>query len=561
MDIQPRYLTLAELLENRLFRIPQYQRAYSWQSKQRKDMFEDIRKLSRKTVDSFHFMATVVGLYSETKTIVIDKFRVTDIVDGQQRLTTLVLLLKAIEKNLNISLPTEDTLAKELQKLLVKQDDASLILLQTNHDRSHYYANYIRSGNYPPVKEAQTLADRELLSAIKECEDFVNEWENKVELLGIIKNQLTFIFHEINEEAAVYTVFEVLNNRGLHVSWLDRLKSMLMSVAFENDEGNSTEHINELHRTWGLIYKTIGLRQGLSTEALRFCATLRYPSQVSKTLGEQQSVVSLIDKCKTAAESIDVSTELLDVTEAFDRLLKHTSTYRRAVRKIAHARLLAVAILLRKFPSDQEKKIIDQWEKTTFRIFGLCGKDARTSVGDYVRLAWEILNQPLLDTQSIIDRIKDFNKGYSINEAFTENPNCYVGWEEELHYLLFCYEKHLAEQTGQNLSQEQWNRIWQESAAKSIEHILPQSKGSQEPLEEGEAGIYVHRLGNLLLLPLGDNSRLSNNDPEEKVTSYEDSGFFIARDVAKTIRHCGWGTEQIEERERKILEWARDEWR
>ena len=163
MEIQPRYLTLAELLENRLFRIPRYQRAYSWQDKQRADMFDDIRKLSETTDESSHFMATVVGLCQKTKTIVIDKFRVTDIVDGQQRLTTLVLLLKAIQLSLDDSIPAEDTLAKELQKLLVKQDDASLILLQTNHDRSQYFANYIRTGKYPrDNREARTLADREL---------------------------------------------------------------------------------------------------------------------------------------------------------------------------------------------------------------------------------------------------------------------------------------------------------------------------------------------------------------------------------------------------------------
>ena len=560
MDIQPRYLTLAELLENRLFRIPRYQRAYSWQSKQRTDMFDDIRKLSDTEDESFHFMATVVGLYHTTKTIVIDKFRVTDIVDGQQRLTTLVLLLKAIQKKLDVSIPTEDILAKELQKLLVKQDDASLILLQTNHDRSQYFANYIRTGNYPSVKEARTHADRELLSAIKDCESFVKKWKNHVELLGIIKNQLTFIFHEIEEEATVYTVFEVLNNRGLHVSWLDRLKSMLMSVAFETDEGNSSEHINELHQTWGSIYETIGLRQVLSTEALRFAATLRSNLQVSKTFGEQKAVEDLMDRCNNAAESIDITNWLLKVSKAYEKLLEYASTYRKAVIKIAHARLLAVSILLRGYPAEVEKSLIDQWEKTTYRIFGLCGKDARTSVGDYVRLACDIWNNSELNVDDILNRIKNFGLEYSIEEAFIDNPNCYEGWQEELQYLLFCYEEHLAEKQCQHLSNEQWNRVWQETPAESIEHILPQSKGSKEPLKESDQGIYVHRLGNLLLLPLGENSRLGNKSPQEKVNSYKNTGFFIAREVAETISEKGWGPEQVAEREKRLLTWICQEW-
>ena len=65
--------------------------------------------------------------------------RVNLLVDGQQRVTTLVILLKAIEKKLNRELTAEDKLGKELQELLVKQDNASLILLQTNHDKNNYY--------------------------------------------------------------------------------------------------------------------------------------------------------------------------------------------------------------------------------------------------------------------------------------------------------------------------------------------------------------------------------------------------------------------------------------
>ena len=99
MNIQPQHLTLGELLHNRLFRIPQYQRAYSWQPQHRKDLFNDIQKSWASTQDKSHFMATIVGLRREKKTIVTDEYQTLHIVDGQQRLTTLILLLKAIAKS------------------------------------------------------------------------------------------------------------------------------------------------------------------------------------------------------------------------------------------------------------------------------------------------------------------------------------------------------------------------------------------------------------------------------------------------------------------------------
>ena len=81
-----------------LVRIPPYQRAYSWHRKQRSDMFNDIKNLEG-TPDSFHFMATVVGLRRESRLIGADRYNVIEVVDGQQRLTTLVLLLKLLNRN------------------------------------------------------------------------------------------------------------------------------------------------------------------------------------------------------------------------------------------------------------------------------------------------------------------------------------------------------------------------------------------------------------------------------------------------------------------------------
>ena len=566
MNIRPEYLTLDQLLAKRLFRIPHYQRAYSWTDKERSDMFKDISKLKDKP-DNFHFMATVVGLCRETKTIITDQYNVIEIVDGQQRLTTLVLLLKAIEQELTSSLTDEDRSARtpearleqDLQELLVKSDESSLILLRTNHDRSQYFANFLRDGTSPTdIAEAQTLADRELLRAIRQCKSFVNKWGNPIELLGIIKNQLQFIFHQTDDEAAVYTVFEVLNNRGLHVSWMDRLKSMLMAVAFADDQGNRAEHIDELHQIWGEIYKTIGLREGIDTEALRFGATLRSPSEVSKPFGEGKAVETLMKKVGTStSNAIKVSTWLLEVTKAVSKFQEYTEPSRRAITKISQARLLALAILLRNFPCEKERKVLDQWERTTFRIFGLCKKDARTGVGDYVKLAWEILNHKH-STHKILREIQRIGDRYNIDEAFTQDPDCYERWQEELRYLLCRYEEYLAAQQGQTFNNQQWNRIWEKSTSDSIEHILPQSKGSQEPTDAN----FAHRLGNLLLLPPRVNSDLSDKEPIQKAGRYQQTGLLIAVEVAQTIQEKrGWGTAQIEEREQKIREWIEYVWK
>ncbi|MFC2122265.1 DUF262 domain-containing protein [Bacteroidota bacterium] len=71
------------MLYERLFGILQYQRAYSWHRKQRQDLFKDIRRTWAAGKERSHFMATVVGLHREKRTIMTKEHQVTDVVDGQ----------------------------------------------------------------------------------------------------------------------------------------------------------------------------------------------------------------------------------------------------------------------------------------------------------------------------------------------------------------------------------------------------------------------------------------------------------------------------------------------
>jgi len=562
IDIQPQHVTLDQLLYGRLFRIPQYQRTYSWHRKQRQDLFDDILRTWVAGKERSHFMATVVGLRREKRTIMTKEHQVTEVVDGQQRITTLVLLLKAIAKVLDRSEPGGQRIGQELDETLVKPDKASLLLLQTNHDSSHYFADYLRTGNHASSESAESLADRELLLAIEDCEKFVADWQsggNSLEdLVNLLKNRLTFVFHDIGDEALVYTVFEVLNSRGLAVSWFDRLKSMLMAIVFESDTGNKSEIIDEVHRLWTDIYGCVGLRLGLSTESLRFAATLRTPHYPpNRPLSEEDAAELLRKQSQDGPDKVIETTNWLKaVTEAVDRLV--ADRRRNAVTQIAQARLVAIAVSLRQdLTEDERTDILRRWENVTFRIYGMLSKDARTAVGDYVRLAWRIIQQKL-PAAAILEKLSGIGAEFPIAEAVKnlEETNCYEGWQEELRYFFYRYEEHLARKAGQNFNNEQWNRIWQSSAADSIEHIRPQSWWASAGLEPNPDE--VHRLGNLLILPPRLNSKLGAKSPAEKTDDYRKTGLLIAQEVVDAL--SDWSFDHIEGREESLLAWAKHEW-
>lgn len=556
LNIQPQYLSLSKLLDGRLFRIPEYQRAYSWSKRQRDDLFEDLRVTHRKGADAGHFMAAVVCLRREKKSLGTDELQVLEVVDGQQRLTTLIILLKAISRTLDESDKKQLAAKIELENLLVKRDSDELLLLQTNHDSSHYFADFLRTGKMLPPAEAKTIADREILGAIADCTRFVTSWQSEVNLLTLIallKNRLFFLLHEIDQEQAVYTVFEVLNSRGLQVSWLDRLKSILMGIAFELPNADSEQLIDDLHVTWRDIYSVIGLRQGLSTEALRFAATLHKNASPNRPLGEEDAVDLLRHAAQGGAAKVrSTASWLLRVTRACDRVLSRKRL--NAVTRISQARLLAIAIELRDDLSDSDREqLMVRWEKVTFRIYGMLGNDARTRVGDYVRLAWNVVNKAP-SVKAISASIGEIGAAFPIDEAIEglQNENCYEGWEAELRYFMFRYEEHLSKRRGMRFQNEQWERIWMASPSESIEHIYPKSKAPER---------LKHRLGNLVLLPPRLNSQLQDKAAKEKADDYTRTGLLIAAEVAEVIKQSGgWHGKDVDERETALVEWARKEW-
>src|SRR5206468_11246941 len=107
--------------------------------------------------------------------------------------------------------------------------------------------------------------------------------------------------------------------------------------------------------------------------------------------------------------------------------------------RISQARLLATAIHLREdIKGAQRKTLLTRWEKVSFRIYGMLGNDARTRVGDYVRLAWQVTNEKL-SVKAIDAAIREIGAEFTIGAAVDalRRTNRYEGWENELRYVMF----------------------------------------------------------------------------------------------------------------------------
>lgn len=553
MQLNPIHVTVSQLLEGRLFRIPGYQRAYSWGKNQRSDLFKDIEEAQRSGRD--HFMATVVGLARDKILVGADEFRVIELVDGQQRVTTLVILLKAIEK----ALSSDDTATLKakgaLSDLLVKADEHSLVLLQTNHDSSHVFTDYIRHGTISEMLVV-TAADKNVIDAIGECERFVSTWSANgllVDLLATIRNRMSMILHEVADESLVYRVFEVLNSRGLDVKWIDKLKSQLMASIYEHvPVGSRGSGLSEMHVIWQDIYRTIGLDYDNADEALQFAGTLVREKAPKRILSQEEAARELLESGGQSLKSIIKAARHLEAVNRFVHDL-HSDSRRRAPARIGHARLVAIAIMLRQFNTDTADDLMGKWERISFRLFGIARLDARSFIKEFVQLAHAIVNDAL-DAKAISKRLSTLGEDYDVEEVMSLK-SYWDEWywkREDTRYVLYRFEEHLAANAGEQINVSEWNKIWATDPAKSIEHIKPQ---------HSEVG-YVHNLGNLTMLAPGINSSLGGRSPSEKAGTYITSGLrgtaAVGRDIEDGLK---WDKAAVTARCERLEAFIRKHWK
>lgn len=564
--LQPQLYSLSKLLNENLFIIPDYQRSYSWQKKQRDALFTDIDYLwNKKQTDSNadHFMSTLVCLKKTNPlTIGSTDFSQYEVVDGQQRLTTLIILLKSIELKLQ-----KGNDRQELKNILVKQDASTTPILLVNHDEKRIFKDFIVRGKIPPKREQEQLSDQMLIDAIFECKEYVAKWEvaGLIEkLYGLLKNNLYFILHTMDRESSVYKTFEVLNSRGLPVQWLDRLKCQMMGVLFEKNA--TSVQISEMHQIWSSIYKEMGLEQELGEMAMRFLALLQNNNNSIKS--EEESALELYEKCK------DDTVEVLNISREIDQLIKDMKQLRKEVisdvlLKIQHSRFLALCIQKSQFTPKEKKNLTSAWEKTTFKIFGLERRDSRFYKGDFISLGKKIYKGKTDSNQNLsfkeaLARINELSKDCKIAEAVEDikKLDIYNNWAEEFKYIMYQREIELAGSV-KRIATKTWKEIWLTSAIDSIEHIMSQSSPNavNSFQDEKRNKIFKHRLGNLLVINKYKNSALhAIIEAVDKTPYYND--LFIEKEVAEILRkEKKWDKKIIQAREEQLCQWIINKWK
>ena len=270
--LNTRTINYMELIGNgKLYRVPPYQRDYSWSEEQWEDLWNDIDELRSRSEDHHYMGALVVQGKSDREFLVID---------GQQRLATLSLFALAVIDKLQgmadqeIEADANTERGRELRKRFIgEKDPASLTestRLYLNETDNAFYQDYLVQLRTPLNPRGLPKSNRLLWECfryfrdrLKTMKGLERDGRGIASLLSeTLARQFLFILITVDDELNAYTVFETLNARGLELTTTDLLKNYLFSLV------SVPTDLAVLQRRWQALIETV--------EQARFPTFLRY---------------------------------------------------------------------------------------------------------------------------------------------------------------------------------------------------------------------------------------------------------------------------------------------
>ncbi|GAA7864990.1 hypothetical protein HpCOL240_05850 [Helicobacter pylori] len=564
-------LTLDGVIEKGVFEIPSYQRGYAWQERQLKDFWNDLEHVS-KLGDKFHYMhsLTLRGLENELEDSAFE------IIDGQQRLATSLILLGLLAKTTKNKDPKYDSMNLEpvLSYKYYGLSEAFGAIMGEEKDLERFQTSFY----------AKNLIDAYAFFKEKISDTPMETLEKMFDAL--IKKMLFSVVELNDNRIDPFSSFETINNRGKDLSTLELLKNRLHFVAHKICDEEDLENLQqEINDTYTRIYHDLRFFEDAHLEDFlkHFVAyyygenskfkerlldtafdahkkyddlydeyekindLLLYLSYSSKvwyflhTLDDEELRIEITPKMRSLLDKMRRLNALSN--NAFLPLLLSLLTIQLAVRSGSE----------RHYTTQELEDLLEYLERFGFLVYGVAGRD--TAKNKWIGLAFKAIQacrfwEDKITIEDLPVLEKDFFKGkHSGLELLEEyihskkNTEKWYQWGKALNYLLYEYELYHNPETTLNF----------DSSLESIEHILSQKPDQGYSAKEKDWAKnphVVHALGNLLLIPKNANSSLSNKPFDEKRKAYL-KGSYSEKEVAK---NASFGVAQIKERSEKLLD-------
>lgn len=242
-DIEANQLTIEQLfnMPGEYFKIPDYQRRYSWKEEQIEEFYDDLNSLGN---NEEHFLGSIVTIARKHNT----GFNKIELVDGQQRITTIMVILKVLEiyfkkQNTESSNNISEVIIDDYIHATDRKKKRTKKLVLGKLDRDDY--NLI-------VSDKKVMKEKIDNINLFNCYDyFISEFKNKsfdeLEILyDKLLTRLIIVKIDAVDEKSAFRLFETLNDRGLDLSATDLMKNYLLRKISEDNKND----INDIKKLW-----------------------------------------------------------------------------------------------------------------------------------------------------------------------------------------------------------------------------------------------------------------------------------------------------------------------
>ncbi len=536
-------IKIKDFFNGRFFEIPKYQRGYAWEVQNIRDLFDDI--IESIESNSNHYVGTIVL----SKSIGDDeKFYV---VDGQQRTTTITLIISSLINKLS------EKDASYYERFYLKEDQRYRI---TPLNRDHQFFIQLLEG---AIGEPQNKSQRFLKDAMEEINFKVDQVRDKLKFLKSVEKLEVMEFVE-NSEGDAIRIFQTVNDRGKPLSNMEKAKSLLIYFSnrylgkrLDNSVNEYFSDIFEIYDDIKHLADDLGINliknrdfdednlmryhfvtysnenydptahyvlqylKSQLTKRRNYATDGNYPEMEKFITEYATSLKEFFQNCKTVIERAKTEPKYFKLFV----VLNLSATLYPLIIKLEKLSLLEESL---KGEGREKFTFFDLLELIEVRVYKTRGTDPKADIS---RLVFNIDNKRAEDIENWLIW---FNNRWMPKEEFQSNLSGGIYGNRALSYIFITYCEYL---NGQEFDIAQIQSIV--GRTPNIEHILSQTptfEPSALGFDNKEDFIdFEHNIGNLTVLEKGLNSSVQNKNAIDKIEGYGRSVFSMTKKLASEI--------------------------
>jgi hypothetical protein len=532
--------TISNILTEQIcYEIPPYQRPYSWERENVQQLLEDVWE-AYEAQDSEYFIGSLITIEQKHDCRY-------EVVDGQQRLTTLNLIFACLRDRIADEAAKAELGKRILPRNVLTGEAETPRLLLRKKDR-RFFREHVLEGHALPAKIGQSLetSQRRLAENLKTVDTFC-EGKSERELMlwaNYLLQKVYVVFVTSHSWQSAYRLFNVLNARGMSLSNADLIKNSLFSLS-----GAQAERSEDLEERWLELEEELGIQR---LDA--FFGHHRTSLTAAKARGTLHEEIEPLIRATEGGpfafldSVISSSRNYMRIVEA-DFTDPSTVRSLHALRRVEYDEWIPplLAYLNQPVAGVPEAEFVGLLEKITMQNWvRRLGRTARLTV--YYQL---------------ISAIKDGKSAGDVRQIFRKNAQNGEFLEllgGELYGKPFDAAVLLRlEEAAQD---ESVTRTY--GGRLTIEHVLPQALKDdywRSRFTEDQHGLWLHRLGNLALLCGHKNYKAQYYDFERKKRIYNDRNKKVSFDLTKEVCQVpDWSEAAIKARHQRLTELAKQTW-